>query len=1087
MASSQKTKVMDLAIRTLGIDRDPSVRKNMKFNWLLYPQLETLSPFQKFFLNVDWNLSPVGPIEGWPVQLRQMVALIIYEPSPAIIYWGDDPRKQTIIYNEAYIQFIGPNHPRLQGQDARLGYKSSCWDSIEQQLALQHDTAQTVVKPAVFTLLRREGFLEETYFNWKFLPIICENGWVVGSHTTLVEVTRDVIQDRRTSVVRALGRELSGASDIKDLWRRVIAGIQEAEKDIPLALLYSTPRSEVPKLSIMGQRKKPSLTLEGTIGIPTDHSLAQSCIDLENDHTFLADALEKTYTERSANIIPVDENWQKEFSGITWRGFEIPSHTLVVFPIIPTGSRKVLALLLIGLNPRRPFNDIYSSFLTSLIQQVTTPQLSAVLLREEVLARRNLALEHVRVSKELVEAQNRFGRFANRAPVGLAILKPDGKATIANNLWREITRLEVGSGMADWEGVLIEGEFDSVVEAWSRLIKEKKPVTIYSKIKKPWKTPELDDKGRDQWDDTSILVVLHPDFNDNGEIDTVMSCITDISELKWSEAQLRNRMHQAIELKQQQERFVDMTSFVPHLTHSSIFVNNASHEMRNPLSALISCADEIVTSLNEFLSRVPLHSSGHKVECPLLKNSPSHVPIDISNSTQLIEESLEAANTIIYCAMHQKRIIDDILTLSRLDSGLLLVSPEPSQPISLVRSMLKMFEAELKRACTSLQFIEGDSIRELDINWTLLDPSRVLQVLINLITNAIKFTRAESRREITITIEASLSEPSENNVHNMQYVRRSNSALDQTTKPEWGPGESLFLSIAVVDTGKGLTQSEMSNLFNLFAQASPKTHQTYGGSGLGLFISKQLVEMQGGRIGVVSTAGQGSTFQFYIKTFRTNPVSSPTPKGIDMQLLTRQDALRQACASEIITHISPIEEKAIDDWPPIGLKQGVNGKESLGILVVEDNVVNQRVLCKQLNKAGHNVYIANHGEEALSFIRTSIFWTDSNVPVNGSTHSNQSKPTPKPLHVVLMDLEMPIMNGTTCVRRIREEQKSGKIKGHLPVVAVTANARKDHVMECLEAGMDDVMTKPYRITDMLSQIKRVAARYPAPHYKDKDS
>ena len=149
--------------------------------------------------------------------------------------------------------------------------------------------------------------------------------------------------------------------------------------------------------------------------------------------------------------------------------------------------------------------------------------------------------------------------------------------------------------------------------------------------------------------------------------------------------------------------------------------------MRNPLSALIGCADEIITSLNELRSatRIGGVPDGHSEPSP-----------EISKPLHLLDEAIEAADTIIYCAMHPKRIIDDILTLSRLDSNLLLVSPEPSQPIHLVRSALKMFEAELKRAETKLEVIEELSLEALQLQWTLLDPSRVLQVLINLMSKS---------------------------------------------------------------------------------------------------------------------------------------------------------------------------------------------------------------------------------------------------------------------------------------------------------------------------------------------------------------
>ena len=106
---------------------------------------------------------------------------------------------------------------------------------------------------------------------------------------------------------------------------------------------------------------------------------------------------------------------------------------------------------------------------------------------------------------------------------------------------------------------------------------------------------------------------------------------------------------------------------------------------------------------------------------------------------------------------------------------------------------------------------------------------------------------------------------------------------------------------------------------------------------------------------------------------------------------------------------------------------------------MEDNLVNQKVVSKQLRKAGHVVYVANHGEEALEFIRRSEFWDNETVGER--------------LSVVLMDLEMPVMDGISCVRRIRELQATGLIRGHVPVIAVTANARKDQIMMSMSAGM----------------------------------
>jgi CheY-like chemotaxis protein len=223
--------------------------------------------------------------------------------------------------------------------------------------------------------------------------------------------------------------------------------------------------------------------------------------------------------------------------------------------------------------------------------------------------------------------------------------------------------------------------------------------------------------------------------------------------------------------------------------------------------------------------------------------------------------------------------------------------------------------------------------------------------------------------------------------------------------------------------------------------------------------------MQGGEIGVASTAGQGSTFQFYVKTRRTH-APAEVEDGKDFQLLVREDALREACAVEIsalqngvkMPNVQPEEGRLMSPRLP---QEGKGKKgEVFHILVVEDNLVNQRVVSKQLRKEGHVVSVANHGEEALDFIRKSEFWDETDPPGAGEVDGNRSENETKEngnsgerLNVILMDLEMPVMDGITCVKRIRELQIEGKIKRHVPVIAVTANARKDQILKSLDAGM----------------------------------
>jgi len=137
------------------------------------------------------------------------------------------------------------------------------------------------------------------------------------------------------------------------------------------------------------------------------------------------------------------------------------------------------------------------------------------------------------------------------------------------------------------------------------------------------------------------------------------------------------------------------------------------------------------------------------------------------------------------------------------------------------------------------------------------------------------------------------------------------------------------------------------------------------------------------------------------------------------------------------------------------------------VLIVEDNLINQKVLAAQLKKLGCVVSVANHGGEAIEVIKKSDFYN----------HSSLSSITPTVIDVVLMDLEMPVMDGMTCARTLRAMQKSGELVRHIPVIAVTANAREEQIKNTLDAGIDDVVSKPFRIPELVPKMKDTIARF----------
>ncbi|KAK4931151.1 hypothetical protein LTR66_016056, partial [Elasticomyces elasticus] len=438
---------------------------------------------------------------------------------------------------------------------------------------------------------------------------------------------------------------------------------------------------------------------------------------------------------------------------------------------------------------------------------------------------------------------------------------------------------------------------------------------------------------------------------------------------------------------------------------------------------------------------------------------------------------------------HQKRIVDDVLTLSKLDSAMLLVTPVDTQPAVVARRAVKMFEGELQTADIALDVRIDKSYQNLMVDWVRLDPTRLSQVLINLMTNAIKFTTTQEKRAIRMHLAASKEKPSAEDKWKLTYIQ-SNSPKDKdvTAAPEWGLGDPIYIHFAVQDTGRGLNEAEKKQLFQRFSQANPKTHVTYGGSGLGLFISRELVEMQGGEIGVASEAGKGSTFAFYVKARRSQTPVSGSEDDADM-LHSRKPSksiVHKHATSNTASKLSQVKTATpsqIDDSISLDLKTSQSSllapsKKStpskkldsggLRVLVVEDNLINQRVLAQQLKKVGCIVAVANHGGEAVDAIKASSFY----ITPDAKTIEKQ-----KVIDIVLMDLEMPVMDGMTCARTLREMQAAGQISRHIPIIAVTANAREEQIQNALDAGMDNVVSKPFRIPDLIPKMHSTVARF----------
>ena len=193
-----------------------------------------------------------------------------------------------------------------------------------------------------------------------------------------------------------------------------------------------------------------------------------------------------------------------------------------------------------------------------------------------------------------------------------------------------------------------------------------------------------------------------------------------------------------------------------------------------------------------------------------------------------------------------------------------------------------------------------------------------------------------------------------------------------------------------------------------------------------------MIESHGGEIGVSSQPGQGATFAFYIA----------------------------AHTSESQTTVIKPDELALR---PKKKTSAPSPQQQYSILVVEDNLINQKVLRNQLQKLGHTVHVASHGAEALSFLSTTSLWAAN------------SASSALDVSVILMDIEMPVMGGIECTRRIRKAHADGELNRHVPIIAVSANARDAQVSEALECGMDNAIAKPFRVADLMPKIEALVA------------
>ncbi|KAF2159624.1 hypothetical protein M409DRAFT_29943 [Zasmidium cellare ATCC 36951] len=673
-----------------------------------------------------------------------------------------------------------------------------------------------------------------------------------------------------------------------------------------------------------------------------------------------------------------------------------------------------------------------------------------------------------------------FRRFAEMLPSGLAILDKNAQAVFVNQHFYDLTTSRNDhKAFTSWPQSIHPDDYDRVMQAYQEAFASQKQLRTEFRAmgaKHPWRLLLLTPLGDENLQHVSLR-----------EYGGFICSIVDITSEKSAEISEREAANQARERKQTQERFLDMIS----------------HEIRNPLSAVLHCAEEISDAVRD----------NKQIE---------------GIAVNIIREAVE---TIHLCVTHQKNIVDDVLSFSKLDASLLSLKPKPSQPSRQLASTLKMFQHEFRKENLKFGATTDDTYQEYNVDWVLADIARISQVLINLITNAIKFTnKVEGQRQVHCYIGASKERPP-SYPRDVVYFESDSVAykMDATNSTEWGSGDPVYITVAVKDTGIGISAEGQKRLFERFRQATPRTEEVYGGSGLGLNISRKICHLHGGEIGVSSKEGEGSTFAFY---FRARRIEGP-PDGQDDDAGKLEDEdneekvkekiheLREKNPDETISkepfawtsgdkespqqkwskkeQLESIRSPTNEDGNAAGkggsenavrpslstVQQGsekmvsrdVGSEASPGVdepdrpvtsfnqqgsrahvLLVEDNIINQKILYRKLEAKGFNVTTANNGQEAVEAAKSAP------RPDSGEKSA---------FDVILMDNQMPVMDGNEAARAIRKFEKDSNLE-RIPILGVTANVRGAQQDEMMESGMDDVMSKPYKIEDLVAKISEFA-------------
>lgn len=456
----------------------------------------------------------------------------------------------------------------------------------------------------------------------------------------------------------------------------------------------------------------------------------------------------------------------------------------------------------------------------------------------------------------------------------------------------------------------------------------------------------------------TLLLNAHRIVQQTDNEELIVLTIIDITEVRRLSIELQLKEKNLLEEKLESER-----KTLKKIEESNISLTKAN-EIADTKTII---AENAVKAKQQFLSNM-----SHEIRTPMNAIIGfTHVML----KTKLDNTQTEYLNAIKVSGDTLIVLINDILDLAKVEAGKMIFQQIEFNLTESISTMLQLFKPKVEEKNLSL-------VKEFDKNipeQLIGDPLRLRQIILNLVGNSVKFTE---KGKITMQIHI----------------------LKEDAK-------TVSIEFTVKDTGIGIPDNKLQNVFNRFEQVEKDSSFAYGGSGLGLAIVKQLVERQGGTVTVKSKVGKGSAFSFVLDFKKSN--TNNTIKNID-----KQDSILKKSLKEIV-------------------------KKKVRILIVEDVVLNQLLLKIILLDFGFDFDVADNGKIAIEFIQKNNY------------------------DLILMDLQMPIMNGFEATTFIRETLHSS-----IPIIALTADVTTVDVSRCKSVGINDYISKPINEKLLLSKITK---------------